>query len=114
MKIYGLKNCDTCRKAQKWLEEQGRRERILDLREEPPSADDLQRWVQKADLKRLVNTRSTTWRGLDEVARKKALDATTAAAVLKEHPTLIKRPLFDFGDEVMLGFDKTVQDRLRG
>ncbi len=90
--VYGLKNCDSCRKAQKLLEAAGRPYRFHDLRADGLPADRLAQWLATAGWETLLNRRSTTWRDLPE-AEKSGLDAQAAARLLQRHPTLIKRPV---------------------
>ncbi|MEM9140448.1 MAG: ArsC/Spx/MgsR family protein, partial [Pseudomonadota bacterium] len=75
--LYGLKTCDTCRKALKALDAAGRDVAFVDVRADgvPPTV--LQAWVETLGVETLVNTRSTTWRGLDEAVRAKALDPSS-------------------------------------
>lgn len=103
LRIHGIKSCDTCRKARKWLDEHGLEHAWSDLREAPPAAGDVQRWLDAVGADALVNRRSTTWRGLDEDDRP-ALDSPAVIGVLVEHPTLIKRPLFEREGEFRTGF----------
>ncbi|MEM8653807.1 MAG: ArsC/Spx/MgsR family protein [Pseudomonadota bacterium] len=102
MEIYGLKTCDTCRKAIKALPQA----QFVDVR-----ADGVPNGVIEAALATfgdaLVNTRSTTWRGLSEVERQGA-----PAELLTAHPTLMKRPLIADGDTLHLGWTKDVQTAL--
>lgn len=112
MNVYGIKNCDTCRKARKWLEDSGQDYRWHDLREAVPDEARLRQWVQSAGLDRLVNRRSTTWRGLDEDERARAMDPAGAPDMLARHPTLIKRPVFERDGDVLVGFDETVKQAL--
>lgn len=103
MKIYGLKTCDTCRKAQAALPGA----QLIDLREEP--MDDSLRQAALAQFgAALVNTRSTTWRGLSEEARQ-----DDPAQLLAAHPALMKRPLIvtDTG-EMHLGWTPAVRSAL--
>ncbi|MDX1781547.1 MAG: ArsC/Spx/MgsR family protein [Thalassovita sp.] len=105
MKIYGLKNCDTCRKAAKALDGS----ELIDIRAEPMDPALLQAaFAQFGDA--LLNTRSTTWRGLDEAER-----ARPALDLLADHPALMKRPLIvnDAG-AMHLGWTKDVQAALLG
>lgn len=99
MHLYGLSTCDTCRKARKALPAAD----FIDVR-----ADGVPDAVLEAALARfgdkLVNTRSTTWRGLDEAER-----ARPPLDLLRAHPTLMKRPLVVDGDRMVLGFDKAAQ-----
>ena len=111
MKIYGIKSCDTCRKARKWLAEQGIAAEWVDLREDGPAPGDLERWLDALGAEALVNRRSTTWRQLPEDQRP-AMDPVAARPVLEAHPTLIKRPVFERGGEVRVGFTPAVRDWL--
>lgn len=96
--IYGIKTCDTCRKATKSLETP-----LHDVRINPLSRTQLERFYAVfGDA--LVNKKSTTWRGLDEEARGRApLD------LLVDHPTLMKRPVIDLDGTLYLGWGKDVQ-----
>ena len=102
MRLYGLKNCDTCRKALKAL---GNAE-LVDVREMGVPDDLMARaWAEFGD--KLLNTRSTTWRGLNAAERARApLD------LLAAHPALMKRPLIVAGGDLYLGWDKAVQAAL--
>ncbi len=103
MIIYGLKNCDTCRKARKSLPQA----QFIDLKEQPLPQDLMQAALAQFGAA-LVNTRSTTWRGLDEQDR-----ARPAEDVLREHPALMKRPLIAQPDGVMhLGWTAQVKSAL--
>ncbi len=104
MDIYGIKTCDTCRKARKWLDEAGVNFRWHDLREETPDEDTLRRWLEEVGVDKLVNRRSTTWRSLDDADREQAATLEGAIVLLVEHPTLIKRPVIDTGEVVLVGF----------
>jgi Spx/MgsR family transcriptional regulator len=107
MDLYGLKTCDTCRKAVKMLEAAGRSVRFVDVRAEPLSADQLAEFMA-AFGDALVNTRSTTWRGLSEGDRKGA-----PADLLAAHPALMKRPVIRADDGTLyLGWGKEVQAAL--
>lgn len=100
MRIYGLKNCDTCRKALKSLAEVGHDVVFVDVRADGISTDDLARFHQ-AFGDQLLNTRSTTWRGLDEQDR-----ARNPLELIAEHPALMKRPIVEDGNRLTLGWDK--------
>lgn len=108
--VYGLKNCDTCKKALKALSAAGHAHRFVDIRAEADLAALVPGWLQAAGAKALINTRSTTWRGLDEVERGRA--ETDPAGLLIAHPTLIKRPVIETGDQVLVGWTKDVQAAL--
>ncbi|AUQ70895.1 arsenate reductase family protein [Phaeobacter inhibens] len=102
MQLFGLKACDTCRKALKQLPEA----ELVDVR-----ADGVPEAILTAALAqfgdRLVNTRSTTWRGLSEAER-----AAEPLDLLKAHPALMKRPLIKSGDDLHLGWDANTKAAL--
>lgn len=104
--LYGLKNCDTCKKAMKALPEA----EFVDIRTEADLAVKLPVWLAAVDAKTLVNTRSTTWRGLDDTQRARA--QTDPAGLLAEHPTLIKRPVIEAKGAVHVGWTQAVQEAL--
>jgi arsenate reductase len=97
--VYGIPNCDTCRKALKWLDGQGIAFRFHDLRADGLKLDRVNHWLDSPFSDRLVNRRSTTWRGLSEAQRAASGDAL--ARLLVTHPTLVKRPVFERGGEVL-------------
>lgn len=102
MRLYGLKNCDTCRKALKQLQNA----EFVDVRDAGVPRDVLETALQRFGEK-VINTRSTTWRGLSQEER-----ATPPLDLLQAHPTLMKRPLIVDGDAFYLGWGKDVQDAL--
>lgn len=110
--LYGLKNCDTCKKALKALEESGRTVTLIDIRAEADLAARLPRWLAATGPEMLVNKRSTTWRNLPDAEREKADAATTAEALLAANPTLIKRPVIEADGKVFVGWSKDVADAL--
>lgn len=112
IQIYGINNCDSCRKARKWLDDSGRQYRWHDLRQDGPDEAALRGWVEAVGVKHLVNRRSTTWRGLDEGDRARAADPNTAPGLLSRYPTLIKRPVFELTNKVLVGFDESVRQAL--
>lgn len=106
--VYHLKTCDTCRKAIKTLEAAGKSLTLIDVRADGIPAQKLSELEKVVGYDKLLNTRSTTWRGLDE-ADKAELTSEKALALMGEHPTLIKRPVIDDGDAVTVGWTKDVQ-----
>ena len=111
MHIYHLKTCDTCRKAIKALQEAGHEPELTDVRADGVDAATLERWIGAVGRERLLNTRSTTWRGLDEADRAD-IDDAKAIALMVVHPTLIKRPVIEAGGAVHVGWTKDVQAAL--
>lgn len=106
MKLFGLKNCDSCKKAMKALDAAGVAFDFVDIRAEADLASVVPVWLDKTGSKALINTRSTTWRSLDDAQRGRA--ETDPAGLLAENPTLVKRPVIDTGDEVHVGWSDKV------
>ena len=104
--VYGLKNCDSCRKARKWLDAKGVAHEFIDLRDETPSVSTLKAWHQAVG-DGLLNRRGTTWRQLPEIEKAKAEMKDELPALLHEHPALVKRPVLVTSEKMLVGFDKT-------
>ncbi|MEG9544962.1 ArsC family reductase [Mannheimia sp. HC-2023] len=101
--VYGIKNCDTVKKALKWLEENNQQPQLHDYRVDGLNTDWLVEMETKFGWENLVNKRSTTWRNLDDEV-KNNLNRETALKVLTEQPTLIKRPIVIKDDVALIGF----------
>ncbi len=106
--VYGLKNCDTCRKALKWLDGQGIEHSFVDLRANPVGEDRIAAWEDAVGWEVLLNRRGTTWRGLPD-SDKDPIDKASAIALMAAHPALMKRPIFEKADTVMVGFKTDTQ-----
>jgi Spx/MgsR family transcriptional regulator len=104
--VYGISNCDTVRKARKFLEAQGITYRFHDFRKDGLSPDTITNWCAAVGAAALVNTRSTSFRALSDAdkARAKAADP----ALLAETPTLIKRPVCVGAWGVLVGFQQAI------
>ena len=105
--LYGLKNCDTCKKALKALEAAGKPVTFVDIRAEADLPSLLPGWLEAAGSDLLINRRSTTWRGLSDEER-----ARDPLALLTENPTLVKRPVIELAGAVHVGWTKDVQAAL--
>ena len=101
--IYGIKQCDTCRKALKWLTAQGIEHRFHDFRSDGLDAQLLRDWLNSAYSAKLVNRRSTSWRQLSDEQRQ--YEGEAQLQLLLEFPTLIKRPVFVADDIMAVGFN---------
>jgi arsenate reductase len=101
--LYGIRNCDTMKKAFAWLEANGVDYRFVDYKGEA-AAERIAGWVDALGWEALVNTRGLTWRKLDEPERRE-LDRDRAIALMRAHPTLIRRPVVEHADGVLVGFD---------
>lgn len=104
--LYGIKNCDTVKKARKWLEHQGVDYQFHDFRQDGIDASLIKSWLKTLDWETLVNKRSTTWKQLDETTRN-SLSDKTVVEILVQNPTLIKRPVTVIDkDHVAVGFSE--------
>jgi arsenate reductase len=106
--LYGIKNCDTCRKARKWLDGAGIEHRYHDFRVDGLEPETVAGWIAELGGDVLINRRGTTWRNLPETERERAT-GDGAAVLIAANPTLIKRPVFDLGDRRMVGFTDDTQ-----
>ncbi len=111
MKLFGLKNCDTCRKALKALQSTGLNPHFHDVRADGVSAADIAKWAAAAGWEKLLNTRSTTWRGL-EANQKDGMNSDKAMALMVQYPTLIKRPVIEADGKIFVGWGKDTQAAL--
>ena len=103
IRVYGLKTCDTCRKAMAWLKSEGIDFQFVDLRADGLSKADVTRFVKAVSWEKLLNKASTTWRGLDDEV-KGEIDEAKAIKLMVEHPALIKRPVFEASMQILSGF----------
>jgi arsenate reductase (glutaredoxin) len=103
--MYGIANCDTIKKARRWLTQNNIEVEFHDYKKLGTQQDQLQRWVQHFGWEQLINRRGTTWRKLDQATRD-SMDDSRAIAVMQENPSIIKRPLLEIGDEYILGFNE--------
>lgn len=101
--LYGIKNCDSIKKARQWLEQNAIEYRFHDYRSDGLEGPLLQRFIDGLGWEALLNKSSTSWRQLTD-EQKTGLDSEKARALMLETPTLIKRPLLDTGSELILGF----------
>lgn len=109
--LYGIPNCDTVRKARKWLESKDIPYRFHDFRKEKVDKKQLFDWARELGWDRLLNRRGTTWRRLDE-AEKADVDEAKAVELMARYPAMIKRPVFDLGTRRLVGFAPEVQKEL--
>lgn len=103
--LYGIKNCDTVKKAIKWLANNNLNPQLHDYRVDGLDPAWLAEMAEKFGWENLVNKRSTTWRGLDDEI-KNNLNKELALKVLNEQPTLIKRPIVIADNVALIGFDE--------
>ncbi len=102
--LYGIRNCDSVRKARNWLEENGVAFQFHDFRRDGLEESRVRQWNNQLGWEKLLNRRSATWRQLagEETAD---IDTEKAITLMLQHPALIKRPLLDWGGHYQVGFN---------
>ena len=101
--LYGIKSCDTCRKARKWLDANAIEYRAHDVRVDGLDAKMLERWFAGMEWQKFLNMRSLTWRRIPEVDRSD-MNRDKAMGMMLEQPTLIRRPVLEGDDFIAIGF----------
>ncbi|MBW8284333.1 MAG: ArsC family reductase [Rhizobium sp.] len=105
--IYGIKNCDTMKKARLWLEQHGVEHAFHDYKASGIDRDHLQRWCADAGWETLLNRAGTTFKKLPDEA-KLDLDREKAIALMLAQPSMIKRPVLEVGGKLLIGFKPEV------
>lgn len=109
--VYGLRNCDSCRKAWRWLDSQNIAYAFHDVRRDGLDEARITGWFALLDWQQLVNKRSKTWRSLSD-AQRANLDKAGAPGLLVAHPALLRRPVIEAGGTVTAGFSEAELARL--
>ena len=104
--LYGIANCDTCRKAKIWFGKNNIPYNFIDFRKSGLSRSIIKSWVNALGTNLLVNRRGTTWRNLPE-DRRLLVDGSDSVDVLMDAPTLMKRPIIDLDGRLLVGFDSS-------
>jgi arsenate reductase len=108
--IYGIKNCDTMKKARAWLDKHGVEYSFHDYKVSGIERDRLERWSKKVDWEKLLNRAGTTFRKLPDQA-KSGIDAGKAIALMLDQPSMIKRPVLELdGGRILVGFNPETYD----
>jgi len=101
--LFGIKNCDTMKKAMNWLSENGIAYEFVDYKKAGVAAAKLPDWAARAGWQKLLNTRGLMWKKLSE-AERSDVDEAKALQLMAQYPALIKRPVLDLGGELLVGF----------
>lgn len=113
LKVYGLKKCSTCQKAEDWLKDNKLDYSFTDVKEDGIDKDQVKGWIKAVGgWEKLVNRAGYTWRGIPEEQR---TDLTEAGAVklILANPSLIRRPLIENNGEVSVGFSEKTRSSLK-
>ncbi len=103
--MYGIPNCDTIKKARKWLDQQGIAYQFHNYKKDGTDPARLEQWAEQLGWEALINKRGTSWRKLDQDTRDQ-IDLARALEVMQQNPSIIKRPLLETAEgKLLLGFD---------
>lgn len=103
--IYGIKNCDTMKKAFVLLDQRGVAYQFFDYKKQAPNAELLQSWIDQLGLEAVLNTRGTTWRKLTDEQKAQADTVDGAISLMIAQPSMIKRPILQSDDLLIIGLD---------
>jgi arsenate reductase len=103
--MYGITNCDTVKKARAWLSERGVAYQFHDFKKQGVPAQQLDVWIAQLGWDRLVNRQGTTWRKLAPAVQAGVQDAGSARDLMQLQPSVIKRPVVEWGGNTTVGFD---------
>ena len=109
--LYGIKNCDSVKKARQWLDKHEVAYQFHDFRVDGLTSEQLQVFIEKVGWESVLNKRSTSWRQVDE-AQKTDLNAEKAAALMLANLTLIKRPVLVADEQLLIGFNAATYQTL--
>jgi len=112
MTLYGIRSCDNCRKAQHWLKERDIEFHFSDIRDEALDESRLEKWQKQLGWEPLLNKHSITWRKIPSFDRT-GLNESSARALILNYPTVMKRPILDLGQRVLVGFDEDEYEALK-
>jgi len=103
IKIFGIPNCDTMKKARKWLDKNNLDYAFHDYKKLGVPENNLKQWVKSAGWEAILNKRGTTWRKLSDKI-KNNIDENSAIQVMLENPSAIKRPVLEYEKKLLVGF----------
>ncbi len=103
LQMYGIKNCDTVKKARTFLEKHKIDYEFHDFKKEPPTKKQIEQWLLKVTWQTLLNMRGMTWRRLPEAEREN-INKTKAIKLMLSQPSIIKRPILEVKKKVLVGF----------
>lgn len=115
MKLFGIPNCDTVKKARTWLADQSLPFDFHDFKKQGLDRDTVATWLAQQDWEVLVNRKGTTWRGLPDERKAAVTDKASALELILEYPSVVKRPvLLDARDQVHVGFNDAMYRQVFG
>lgn len=108
LKIYGIKNCDTVKKTLNWLTDNQIVYTFIDLKKHPVDKERVLDWMSRKPWRELINTRGTTYRALPDEKKNSLVNEEAALQVILENNSIIKRPIIEFYNQLIVGFDEAL------
>ncbi|MDR3412899.1 MAG: ArsC family reductase [Formivibrio sp.] len=112
MKLYGIPNCSTVKKARTWLEDHRQPYEFHDFKKQGITREHLQAWIAETGWEPLVNRQGTTWRKLDSATQASIVNAEAAIDLMLATPSVIKRPVLDKDGRIFVGFKPNLYETL--
>ena len=104
--VYGIKNCNTVKKALTWLKDNNVPFEFHDFKKEGVSENKLKEWETHVDWEALINKKGTTWKKLSQEMQNQVVDSVSANKLLQENTSMIKRPIVEYNKGIILGFNE--------
>lgn len=105
IKVYGIPNCETVKKARAWMAQRGHDHVFHDFKKEGVPESRLAHWIARVGWDKLVNRKGTTWRRLDPALQASLTDEASAHALMTQHASVIKRPVVEWSNgDITVGF----------
>jgi arsenate reductase (glutaredoxin) len=101
IKVFGIRNCDSVKKAREWLDEHGLEYTFHDFRKSGIDPSHLRSWIEQSDIGTILNKRGLTWRQLPQELRETIVDKASAVEVMMNHTSLIKRPVIEVDNRLL-------------
>jgi Spx/MgsR family transcriptional regulator len=112
VKVFGIPNCGSVKKARTWLEEKKVEVNFHDFKKLGIDEEHLTKWCDALGWERLVNKKGLTWRGLDEKVKEAVKDQHTAVQLMLNHASVIKRPVIETSKAIIIGYDEAKLNKL--
>ncbi len=110
--VYGLPNCDITKMALLWLKKNNPGFEFHDYKKSGISLEKLNEWSQKTSWEKLLNKRGTTWKKISPQIQQTITNQDAATRLMQEHTSLIKRPVIEINDRILIGFDEAIYNDL--
>lgn len=110
--LYGIPNCDSTRKAEKWLQAHAITYRLHNYKEQGITSQKLKQWCSKAGWQIIFNKRSSTWKQVMKAYEGLVNNQAEAIQIMQQHHSIIKRPIIEAGEQLIVGFDEKQYQQL--